>query len=248
MNVLWIILAVLGGILLLLGLLLAFGRAKLRIRYRENLRITVYICGIPIPIRTKKKEEKKKKNLSRCRNPERVLRRELRRQKKAAQRAHTRAERKKVRALQKKKRAQQHGQSKSSPLRLIENLELILQLLKTLRKETKGQIRLRIRAMQIHVGTEDAAKTAILYGTVLQSASFLLGWIDTHFKRVPSREGELEISPDYLSGATSANIDIECSLYVSKLISLALKLLTTHQSTRKKILRARVKKARSKKI
>lgn len=248
MKLFLIVLAVLGGILLLLGLLVFFGRAKVRIRFRKELRVTLYVCGVPIPIGKEKKEKPKKKNLSRCRNPEQVLRRELKRQKKAAKKAEKREQQKKNRKLKKAERKRQHEKSTSS-LRLMENLELILQILKTLRKETKGRIGLRIRAMQIRIGTEDAAKTAILYGTVLQSASFLLGWIDTHFKRVPNRDGELEVVPDYLSGTTSANIDLECSMYLSQILMLAVKLLSTHQSTKKRLLkRARTRHTPSKKF
>ena len=159
MKVFLIVLAVLAGIILLVALLLFFGRARIRIRYHERLRVVAYVCGIPIPILSNKEKPIKQKNLSRCRNPERVLKKELKKRKKAAQKLAKKALKKKQKAAERSIRKKQH-KSLQPKVGLAENLEMILTILKAVRDGTRGKILVRIRKMQIRVATADAAKTA----------------------------------------------------------------------------------------
>ena len=96
---LMIILAVLGGILLLTLLLLFFGSARIHIICCEKLKVVAWICGVPITLFSNESKAKKKKSkkLPRCRNPEAALKKELRRrasEEKKAERKRKRAEKK----------------------------------------------------------------------------------------------------------------------------------------------------------
>ena len=242
MTALWIVLGVLLGLILLVSLLFFVGKAGIRIRYDETLRVTLYVFAIPIQLVGKDRKSDEKKNLSRCRNPERVLKKELKRQKKAAKKAYKKA-------LEKKKRAAEHALQKklekanTPALGIKANLEIIHELLKTLRDGTTGRINIRVRQLKIRIATEDAAKTAILYGVVLQSASYLLEWIDSSFNQVRRNTKEMEIVPDYLTTSTTAKIDIHCSMRIFRLAFLVFDLFNTHKEEKSKAIRRARKKA-----
>ena len=84
MTALWIFLGVFFGLLLLISLLFFFGKAGIRIRYDGKIRITAYVLSVPIVLIGKEQKEPPAKDLARCKNPERVLKKELKKQKKAA--------------------------------------------------------------------------------------------------------------------------------------------------------------------
>ena len=77
MIVLWIILAILA----LLAAILLFGRVGIRITYRETLKVVLSVCGIRHPVYPEKEPRKRPvRDLSKCRNPDAVLQRELKKQ------------------------------------------------------------------------------------------------------------------------------------------------------------------------
>ncbi len=224
MIALCIILGLLAALLITLLCLLLFGSVGIRIVCREKLRVVASVCGIKYTILSDKEPKKKEpKNLSKCRNPEAVLKKELRRRQKAAERA----EKKRRKAAKKAaKRKEEHAAQKpvATP-NLKEKLDMILALLQKLYRETRGKVRIHIRQMRISVGAEDAAKTAILYGIILQSASYLLNFIETSFTHIKRSDGSMVIEPDYLSGKCSAEIDIACSVKIRRAIPIGIRML-----------------------
>lgn len=232
MHPLLIVLLALGGLLLLILLLLMFGHAKIRIRCKEKLRVTVHVCGIPYTlVSDKDPKERDARDLSRCYNPDAALRRELRRQKRLAKKAEKkrlRAKAKAARRAEKKKNLAAKHVKKPTP-NLKEKLDMILALLQKLYAQTQGKLTLKVKRMHLFVGTEDAAQTALLYAVILQSATFLLQWIQTHFMRIKRREGAMIIQPDYTSGKTHADIDIICSIRLIRAVKLGLSMLFAYQ-------------------
>ncbi|MBQ8309810.1 MAG: DUF2953 domain-containing protein [Clostridia bacterium] len=226
MIVLWIILAILA----LLVLLILFGSAKVHIVCREKLRIAVSVLGIRFTlISDKEKKEKPKKELETCHNPDKVLKKELKRQMKAAKKA----EKKRLKALKKaeKKKALAASGKRATP-NLKENLEMILALLKKLYAETRGNIKIRFRRMHIYVGSNDAAKTAILYGVIVQSVSYILNLVEEKFTHVKRRDGDVTVEPDYTSAQCSADIDLICTVKIRRAISMALSMLLAYNRER----------------
>ncbi len=223
MIALWIVL----GIVCAIALVLLFGNASIRIVCREKLRVVASICGIHITLVSDKEPKPKKvKNLSECKNPEAVLRRELRRRQKEARKA----EKRRLKAQKKaaKKAAKKKQQAATRPLptpNLKEKLDMILALVKKLYELTRGKLRVRVRRMHIKVGAEDAAKTAILYGVILQNASCLLSLIENKFTHIKRKDGEMQIEPDYLSGKCSADIDLTCSFKLRRIIVIGVSML-----------------------
>ena len=246
MHPLLIVLTVLGGLLLLLLLLLLLGHARVRIRCPgKALRVTLSVCGLPFTLLSDaEKEIPDPKDLE---HPEALLRRERRRQR----RAEKRAEKKRLRAREKaaKRAEQKRAREKGQPTpNLKEKLEMILALLQLLYRETGGKLRLRVRRLHLWVGTDDAAKTAILYGAILQSATYLLQWIDTHLLRIDRREGAMTVEPDFVSGKCHADIDLTCSIRLYTALVIGVRMLLAFQrekatAMRKAILREKSKTA-----
>ncbi len=227
MSILVIVLTIIAAIIALIALLLIFGRIKVRIISKEKVKVIVSVLGIRFTVFSNEKKEPKLKNLSRCRHPDRVLKKEVRKRKKAARAAMKKREKSRQKALKKKQQKAQSAQI-SSPT-LTQNIDTVLTLLKKLREVTRGKLTLHIRRMKIAVGSEDAAKTAILYGLILQSTAYLLEWAKECFAQVRSAPGRIAIIPDYTSERCRAEIDLACYLSLSQALGIAIRMLIAYR-------------------
>ena len=212
---------------LVIALLIAFGHASIRITYTQGLKVVARIVGIPFTlVSSKPKKEKKKKDLATCRNPRAVLRRELRRQRRAAKKAY----RKQLKA---EKKARQNAAKKAAGKlikpNLLENLQMIAALIKAVYTETRGKLSLRVYSLRITVGTDDAAKTALLYGAVVQATAYICQLIESHYQHVERDDGDMIVTPDYVSGTCSAEVDLRFRVTVPDGIRIALRLFKAYR-------------------
>jgi hypothetical protein len=74
----------------------------------------------------------------------------------------------------------------------------------------------------------------VVYGIVLQSASYLLQFIQTHFLNIRREPGDMEVVADYLSQSSHAEIDIVCSVRLSHALDAVLKMLSAYKKEKKK--------------
>ena len=217
MIFLWIVLAILGALLLLVLSLTLYGKATVRIVFRKKLRVVLQIGRIPITLISDK--EKKPKELKRCRNPRRVLKKELRLWKK-----HRIKEAKKQRKKQNKKlkKAQKKALNKGKPKpNVIDYAEMAWVLLQDLLDNTSGRIDFRIRRLHLAIATKEASSTALLYATAQQGIIYLLHWVETNFNYVQKDRDAIQIFADFGSEKTSADIDVSASRHLSSAISVA---------------------------
>lgn len=233
MIVLWILLAVLLAILLCLLLLVLLGGVQVRIICKEKLRVVAGVWFLRFTLvseEKKKKKKERKKPLSDCRDPEKALRLELKRREKERKKAEKKRLKAQKKAQKKAARKQRHaaGGKQTATPNLKEKLDMILALLKKLYERTQGKVKIRVRRMHIRVGTDDAAKTAITYGVILQSASYILNFIESKFTHIAHREGDISITPDYLSDHMSTDIDIALSIKIRHALRLGLAMLLAY--------------------
>lgn len=232
------VLIILGVILITAVLLLFLGNASIRILSQDQLRVLISVCGIRFTIYPDKKNAPKKpKNLARCRNPEAILKRELRRQQKAREKA----ARKKVRAA---KRAAKRAEKKIGipkkycPVpNLKENLEMVLALAKKLVHKTRGKVKIKIKKLHIRVATNDAAHTALLYGVVVQLVSYLIGFVEQNYTSIQRRDGDLAVEPDYNTSECSANIDLVLSAKIWRAIIIIIEMIDAYDVEKKRTYR-----------
>lgn len=234
MSALITILIILGAILVSAVLIFFFGNAKIRVISKDQIRVVASICGIPFTIYPEKKDAPKKpRNLARCRNPEAVLRRELKRQ----QRAKEKAERKKQKAA---KRAAKRAEKKIGipqkycPVPNIkENLEMVLALLKKFYYKTRGKIRIRINKLHIRVSADEAAHTAILYGVVTQLLHTIITYVENNYALLEGRDENLSVTPDYVSTECSADVDIVLSAKIWRALFIFIEMVDAYDAEKK---------------
>ena len=229
MNILLIVLGAVLALVLIVLLTVLFGKAKLRIVCQGKLKIVASIFGIRFtlyPEKKKKKKEKESRLLLQCHNPDKVLKKELRIQKKAAKKAQKKKNKARKKYMRKKSKQRKAGLPDPN---LLENLQMILALLKKFYKTAKGVAKIEVHQMHITVASNDAATTAVLYGTVVQSAAYILEWIDSHFAEIKRRDGAMTIQPDYLSSTMTSNIDITCTVNLRKGAAIAFEMHSAYK-------------------
>ena len=242
MTVLFIILGIIFGPLLLISLLIFIGKIKVRIIFNGELSVIVSAFGIRYTVMSPKKKWKKEHpKLSKCPHSDRALQKEWKRQRKRAIKAERKRSQAALKAKQKQieKRKKQHEKkaqaSKDIPSpNLKENLEIILALLKKLGKVTQRKFHIHVRRMHLYIGTDNAADTAILYGVIVQSASYLLQWINDHAIPIHRKKDSMIIQPDYLASSCRADVDIICSVRLRSVVSIGVRMLFTFFKERKR--------------
>ncbi len=222
MTWLWILLAILGGLLLLVLFLLLFGKASVHITCCEQVRVVLTILGIlSIPLISEKKEPKPRI----CRDPKRVLRRERKKAKLAAKKT----QKKNLRARQKAAQKKVAAKSNRPKPNLLDNIAMVTALIKELYRKTNGKIVLRVKRMHLYVSSSDAANTAFIYAAILQAAVYLFEWIERKFTHILRKDGAMQIIPDFVSGKMRADIDISVGIHFRHAIPLALALLKAYK-------------------
>lgn len=228
MKLLWIVLAVLGVLLLLVLSLILYGKATLRVVCQKKLRLVLQIGRIPITLISDK--EKKPKDLVRCRNPRRVLKKELRLQEKRRIKA---AKKKQNKAKKAQKKAKKKALAKGQPTpNVLDYAKMVGPLLRDLYKKTAGRIDFRIRRMHLMIASKDAATTALLYAGVQQSVTYLLYWLENHFNRITRDADAVCVVADFGSEKTSVDIDISATMHLSAAIALAAGMLRSYRRER----------------
>ena len=247
MTVLITILIILGVLLVAAVLILFVGNAKIRVISTDQIRVVASVCGIPFTIYPDKKDApKKQRNLAKCRNPEAVLKRELKRQQ--AQRE--KAERKKKKAAERaaKRTEKKIGipQQYCPVPNLKENLEMILALAKKFYYTTHGKVRIRVNKLHIRVAADDAAQTAILYGVVIQIVSTILNYVDQYYAALEHKAGDISVDPDYSSSESGAEIDIALTAKVWRTIIMIVKMVDAYDAEKKNAYRKAASRRRDK--
>ncbi len=245
MPALWITLGVLGGLIVLIIALLAFGKAHVRITCKEDIRMTLRIAFIRIPL-YKEKKKKEAAPLSECTDPSKALRAETERRKKA-EKKQKKALRKQQRKEAKQKRSGGKQGGLLSDLTLADKLRTLKSLLRILYRSTNGRITLNIKRLHLTVATRDAAKTALLYGALTASVSGILYWLDGHYMKLEYEEDSISSRADFSSEHCTFDLDISASLHLRSALRLLKDLLPVYLGLRKTARTNRQRKAASSK-
>lgn len=222
---LWIALLAVAVIVLLIVLVVVFARLRLHITLDDEFNLRVRSLWLHFNLADQTEEQPETKP---CKNPERVLRRELRRVRREELRAQ-----KKARRAEKRKSKQKEAPAPKAPpklpLNLPERIALITALVKRFYDLTSGRIRIHVRRLHITVSTDDAAKTAILYGAVCEATAVLLELVNDGYTPVKYKNGAVAIIPDYVSGKCDAKIDVVCSISLVRAFVILGSLVESHR-------------------
>ena len=113
---------------------------------------------------------------------------------------------------------------------LVENIKLIAQLVSSLLHFCAPYMRVNLAKLHIKVASNDAAKTAILYGAVSGAAACLIDNIEEFTNLNKLKRKSVIIEPDFLSDKTEAKINISLSISVFGAIATILKMLLKYSN------------------
>ena len=139
---------------------------------------------------------------------------------------------------QQKKNAQKAVKTKKYS---AEDIPFYFELIKDFLPKTYNSVRrgltVKIKSINVAVGTDDAAKTAIAYGVISQSVAYLLHFLDSIAKVSRTKTSRISVTSDFLSDKTEFdfNIDISWKLWRALFILLstayrALNSILAHQN------------------
>ena len=204
--------------IVLLFMLLFTVRAYITIDLHDEFALTVKVLGIPFHILPKKQ---KKYDLGHytLRKIRRRDAKEAKRQARiAAKIAKKNAEKAKEKeALEKLTKSQRKAlkkEKRQSRPPITEFVPLVGRVAKLFFSRFFGKLHVQVARLHIRVGSDDAATTAILYGTMYQSLSFLMEGLQriTHMDELD--KADILLIPDYTSDRISfdANITFRVTL------------------------------------
>lgn len=211
-------LIVLLAILLFL-LLLATLRVRFILLCREAVVLKLRILFFSITLFPKKSKPIDPRDYTTSKISKRQ-RRLVRKAKKKERRALEKA------AKRKKKSSTANGGAASETPALREKIVLVRALVAALFRKTSKHLHLRTARLHIRVATGDAATTAILYGAVSASLSYLLAVLDRTVN-LRTKPHDISVFADYLSERSSADVKLVFSMRVTGALSLLFSLMLT---------------------
>lgn len=148
--------------------------------------------------------------------------------KKREARAARKAKKRRAHALKKaaKHKKQQKETKPTKKHTLKENLVLVRALCAALIRKTHRHLHLSAARLHVRVATGDAATTAILYGAVSASLSYLLAALDRAVD-LRSKPHDVSVFADYLSEKSSADIKLVFSINAAGALALVFSAVLT---------------------
>lgn len=85
-------------------------------------------------------------------------------------------------------------------------------------------LKIEIKSIKISVSDEDPAKTAISFGIIVQAVSYIKELIDNfmNVKYIGKNDHYICVIPDYISGKTTADIDLSLKIKIWQIFAAAL--------------------------
>lgn len=219
-----IALYILAGLILVIGALLAIP-ASVSVEYRDEVRVALSLLGLRIWQHPKKKKPVKLSDYS-PRAAERRRRRETRKKQKALLRK------------QKKERAKTTTKKQTSPKKkrgLLESVSLIRKIASVILARTAKHTRIDLRRLDIAVATDDAAKTALLFGAVNQAAIGLTELLEQSGNLHIPHNARLSVRADFEAQKSTADVYVIFTLRIWQLIDVAFRALRCFLGGKKKV-------------
>jgi len=88
-------------------------------------------------------------------------------------------------------------------------------------KRFKKHFKVKIYNINVILASEEAEKTAVLYGAAIQSAYYLCEFLDQNFK-INKKRDSIKIIPDFSKNQTSFDINIKFYMRLSHIFGLGL--------------------------
>ena len=206
LTVILVIAAVIAALLLL--------RVKIVIEYADELILYIRVLFIKIKIIPKKEKRIKISEYTK----KKISKRQKLSEEKEKKKKQKKAEKKAAKAEAKK----DPDKKKEKPP-ILDTIRLVRVLLAIFLKRFFGHLRIDVARLNIVVASEDAARTAIMYGYICQGVAYTVELLDrfTNLRRTDNTE--ISVTPDFTSEKLIADIHIAFSLTVGQVFDILLR-------------------------
>ena len=191
-------------------------KASVTIAYADEIKLYVRVLFLKISI-LPKKEPKKIKGMSASKAQK--IRKKLEKK----------AEKKQLAAKEKAaaKEEKEKSKKKKSPQEIVDIIKMVSDLTVTVIERFAKHLRIHIARIKIVIASEDAATTAILYGTVSQSINLLFPVLEDvkNFPRL--KNADISVGCDFASTEPQIDIKLGFSIRVWQVLNIALSALVT---------------------
>ena len=215
-----IALIIIGAILLLIFGICAI-RATVTLEYRDELTLAVSVLGIKIGILPKKEKKVDVKKYSAKRFRKLLEKRERDEEKKRRKKL-LKKEKKKSKTQKKLQKAEKDApaEPKQKSRSVGEIFTLVSDVLSVFFSRFAKHFRVKLARLNVTVASEDAAKTAILYGVAAQGVAYILEILDRTTNLEYKKDSEVNVFVDYLGDTPSFDISIAFSMRVWHLLDI----------------------------
>ena len=191
-------------------------KASVTIAYADEITLYVKVLFFKIPI-LPKKEPKKIKGMSASKA--RKIRKKL--EKKALKKELAAKEKAEA------KKEQEKSAQKKTPNEIISIIKMVSDLAVTVINRFARHLRIHIAKIKLVIASEDAATTALLYGTVSQSINLFFPVLE-RVKNFPKlRNADISVDCDFASTEPQIDIKLGFSIRVWQVLHIALSALVT---------------------
>ena len=135
-------------------------------------------------------------------------------------------EKKKAKKQAKKKADNKHPEQKKRSLSDIqEALCMISSIVSSLKDRFLSTLKITAARIYISVGSDNATKTALLYGAICQGVTFLMEYLDSITRLKTVRQSEIHVGCDFSAESTVAEVHLIFSMQVRHLLEHAFRIL-----------------------
>lgn len=121
----------------------------------------------------------------------------------------------------KKEKAPKEKKEKNEKTDILSLITLLKKIVIDIMKKIKRFLRIRVSDFDITIATEEAGKTAVLYGAVGGVADMIFGLFENAFDFKFTKDAKIGIRTDFLSDKTKADIDIDFSINIMQIFAIA---------------------------
>lgn len=213
--------------LLIVGILLL--RATVTIKYLDEFALTVRVLFLKFRILPAKEKKINPDDYS-----PRKFRRMIKKKEKLAEKRRKKAEKKAAKKAKKKakkaaleEKARRSGKTLAKKKRdlsdIVEIVKLVGELLSVFVGRFAKHLKIKVARLRITVASDEAAKTACMYGAVSQGVAYILELLDRVTNLDYEKEADVAVLVDFNAGKPSADIEISFAISVWQLLDILLR-------------------------
>lgn len=88
---------------------------------------------------------------------------------------------------------------------------------------------IEIKKIYIKVASDDAAKTALMYGAISQSVEYIYAFLDNNIKKIKFKKRDsMMITADFVTGNPDFFLDVTCKLRIWQFLLITIKSITKY--------------------